>query len=119
MNNDIVKEFDVWLKSVCFQKPTTEAYDLAKSAWLKQAATIEELQREDKQILSHTAELAQAEVDLKDKITKLEAVLGLPSTYRVAKKAIQYFDTEYMGQEPKQLWEWALDEALSELGGEG
>lgn len=26
-------DFDVWLKTVCFQKPTPEAYDLAKCAW--------------------------------------------------------------------------------------
>lgn len=25
--------FNEWLKTVCFQKPTKEAYDLAKSAW--------------------------------------------------------------------------------------
>jgi len=28
-------DFEEWLKEVCFQKPTVEAYDLAKSAWLK------------------------------------------------------------------------------------
>ena len=26
-------EFTAWLNSVCFQKPTPEAYDLAKDAW--------------------------------------------------------------------------------------
>ena len=26
-------EFESWLRSVCFQKPTQEAYDLAKEAW--------------------------------------------------------------------------------------
>jgi len=26
-------DFDQWLKTVCFQKPTPEAYDLAKSAF--------------------------------------------------------------------------------------
>lgn len=26
-------DFDKWLRSVCFQKPTSEAYDLAKCAW--------------------------------------------------------------------------------------
>lgn len=25
--------FEKWLRTVCFQKPTPEAYDLAKSAW--------------------------------------------------------------------------------------
>lgn len=27
-------DFESWLRTVCFQKPTPEAYDLAKSAWL-------------------------------------------------------------------------------------
>lgn len=26
-------EFERWLRSVCFQAPTPEAYDLARSAW--------------------------------------------------------------------------------------
>lgn len=26
-------EFEKWLREVCFQKPTPEAYDLAWSAW--------------------------------------------------------------------------------------
>lgn len=30
-------EFEVWLRTVCFQRPTPKAYDLAKCAW--QAAT--------------------------------------------------------------------------------
>ncbi len=30
-----MEEFEKWLRSVCFQKPTPEAYDLAKSAWLE------------------------------------------------------------------------------------
>lgn len=25
--------FEIWLKTVCFEKPTPEAYDLAKEAW--------------------------------------------------------------------------------------
>ena len=25
--------FEAWLRTTCFQKPTPEAYDLAKSAW--------------------------------------------------------------------------------------
>ncbi len=25
--------FEAWLRTVCFQKPTPEAYDLAKDAW--------------------------------------------------------------------------------------
>ena len=29
------KEFEKWLRMTCFQKPTPEAYDLAKSAWLE------------------------------------------------------------------------------------
>lgn len=28
-----IPEFEAWLRSVCFQKPTQEAYDLAKAAW--------------------------------------------------------------------------------------
>jgi hypothetical protein len=32
------QEFEAWLRTVCFQAPTKEAYDLAKSAW-KQART--------------------------------------------------------------------------------
>ena len=32
--------FEEWLRTVCFQKPTPEAYDLAKSAW--EAATLAE-----------------------------------------------------------------------------
>ena len=28
--------FEEWLRAVCFQKPTPEAYDLARDAW-KQA----------------------------------------------------------------------------------
>jgi len=35
--------FDTWLKTVCFQKPTPEAYDLAKSAWKSHASEIERL----------------------------------------------------------------------------
>jgi len=27
------KEFEEWLRRVCFQKPTPEAYDLAWQAW--------------------------------------------------------------------------------------
>jgi hypothetical protein len=26
-------EFEKWLRTVCFQKPTPEAYDLARDAW--------------------------------------------------------------------------------------
>ena len=32
--------FDRWLRSVCFQRPTREAYDLAESAW-NQAIALE------------------------------------------------------------------------------
>jgi len=28
-----MSEFEQWLRTVCFQKPTPEAYDLAKCAW--------------------------------------------------------------------------------------
>ncbi|MCK5602630.1 hypothetical protein KAR91_12190 [Candidatus Pacearchaeota archaeon] len=29
------KMFEEWLRAVCFQRPTQEAYDLAKAAWNK------------------------------------------------------------------------------------
>ena len=35
--------FEEWLRTVCFQKPTNEAYDLAKTAW--DAATTAERNR--------------------------------------------------------------------------
>ena len=35
--------FDEWLRTVCFQKPTNEAYDLAKTTW--DAATAVERDR--------------------------------------------------------------------------
>lgn len=28
-------DFELWLRAECFQKPTPEAYELAKSAWNK------------------------------------------------------------------------------------
>ena len=44
------KEFEEWLRSVCFQKPTPEAYDLDKDAyklakqhWLDKAMEIVEI----------------------------------------------------------------------------
>ena len=30
-----MEDFEKWLTEVCFQKPTPEAYDLAKDAWKK------------------------------------------------------------------------------------
>jgi len=48
-------------------------------------------------------------------INKLQKAANLPSSYRVAKSAMKYFDSEFMGQEPKQLWSWAIEEALAEL----
>ena len=27
------EDFEAWLRTICFQKPTKEAYDLAKCAW--------------------------------------------------------------------------------------
>lgn len=30
-----MEEFEKWLRTVCFQKPTPEAYDLAKGAWME------------------------------------------------------------------------------------
>lgn len=54
-------------------------------------------------------------LELKAKIDKLQKAANLPSSYRVAKSAMKYFDSEFMGQEPKQLWSWAIEEALTEL----
>ena len=33
MNDTEMEKFERWLRVVCFQRPTTEAYDLAKDAW--------------------------------------------------------------------------------------
>tara|TARA_R110000737_G_scaffold316082_1_gene326257 strand:- start:374 stop:673 length:300 start_codon:yes stop_codon:yes gene_type:complete len=33
-----MEKFEKWLTEVCFQKPTPEAYDLAKDAWKKALA---------------------------------------------------------------------------------
>jgi hypothetical protein len=30
-----IEKFEIWLRTVCFQKPTPEAYDLAKDAWVE------------------------------------------------------------------------------------
>lgn len=30
---EVATEVEMWLRTVCFQKPTPEAYDLAKCAW--------------------------------------------------------------------------------------
>jgi hypothetical protein len=38
-------EFETWLRTVCFQEPTPEAYDLAKSAWKEVARRRGELLR--------------------------------------------------------------------------
>ena len=35
--NALLCGFEEWLRSVCFQKPTPEAYDLAKCAWVESA----------------------------------------------------------------------------------
>lgn len=36
-------KFEEWLRSKCFQQPTPEAYDLAKSAWFYKKKDKEEL----------------------------------------------------------------------------
>ncbi len=41
--------FERWLRTVCFQKPTQEAYDLARDAW--QAAIKQERETLEKPIL--------------------------------------------------------------------
>ena len=33
MPNEQREKFEKWLRTVCFQKPTPEAYDLAWQAW--------------------------------------------------------------------------------------
>ena len=37
-------EYEKWLRTVCFQKPTPEAYDLAKCAWAEASKQIELMQ---------------------------------------------------------------------------
>ena len=34
-------------------------------------------------------------------------------TYQQAKKAVELFDEEWIGQNSKKLWEWAVSKALS------
>ncbi len=34
--------------------------------------------------------------------------------YREAKKAVELFEAQYIGQNQRQLWEWAVKETLSE-----
>lgn len=36
-------KFEEWLRSACFQQPTPEAYDLAKSAWFYKEKDLKEL----------------------------------------------------------------------------
>lgn len=40
------KEFEIWLRTVCFQPPTPEALDLAKCAWDHQQTRVAELETE-------------------------------------------------------------------------
>ena len=37
-----IKKFEKWLRTVCFQKPTPEAYDLAKDAWIEATKQIKD-----------------------------------------------------------------------------
>lgn len=51
MNAEAQAVFEKWLRTVCFQKPTPEAYSLAKEAWAeayKDAARVcrEQFERE-------------------------------------------------------------------------
>lgn len=58
-----MRDFEKWLREVCFQKPTPEAYDLARDAWIESrkqereacAKSCEELQFE----IGECPELAQ------------------------------------------------------------
>jgi len=35
-------------------------------------------------------------------------------SYKQAKKAIDLFDSEWIGQDPEQLWDWAVSEVVKE-----
>lgn len=41
MTDESRAAFEVWLRTVCFQKPTPEAYDLAVSAWQESRAKMQ------------------------------------------------------------------------------
>lgn len=62
--NPIVElpEFEAWLRTVCFQTPTLQAYDLAKSAWkqakLSAATEINKAGEAVAQTLTHTRSCA-------------------------------------------------------------
>jgi len=49
MSEETNKPFETWLRSVCFQKPPAEAYDLAKGAWEESARQL--MDREPKNSL--------------------------------------------------------------------
>jgi len=34
-DTELLPDFEAWLRTVCFQKPTPDAYDLAKCAWVE------------------------------------------------------------------------------------
>jgi hypothetical protein len=43
------------------------------------------------------------------KIERLEFSLeNMPSTYHAAKKAVELWEAEYVGQDQQNLWEWAI-----------
>lgn len=46
--SDAPDEFERWLRCVCFQKPTPEAYDLAKDAWKEASRTPADTQDADR-----------------------------------------------------------------------
>ena len=35
-------------------------------------------------------------------------------SYQIAKRAVELFEAEYMGQDQEQLWSWAVSEATKE-----
>jgi hypothetical protein len=56
------KGFEIWLRSVCFKPPTSEAYDLAKSAW---TVSRKQSKRNETQLLSEIAEYQEQIANLK------------------------------------------------------
>lgn len=79
MNTKNLEKFEIWLKSVCFQQPTPEAHDLAKSAWkeaLKQREQMAEVLRvaayprrgtdEEEMTVFEIIEMIQANFKLED-----------------------------------------------------
>jgi hypothetical protein len=61
-------DFEAWLRTTCFQKPTPEAYDLAKEAWKaaleeRNAVVEQEWQREAMAVLRELDKSTLAQPD--------------------------------------------------------